>query len=68
MTGAIQVWDEEAREQPRSSAHSRPHGLDTDDTCLGAAKAGMLRRGCTDSPAEPTRELGLQAAGFSPSQ
>lgn len=38
------------------------------DTCSGAAKAAMLERGCTDSPAEPARELGLQAAGLSPSQ
>ena len=34
------------------------------DTCSGAAKAGMLRRGCTDSPAEPVTGLSLQVTGF----
>lgn len=38
------------------------------DTSSGAAKVGMLRKGCTDSPAEPVTELGLQAANSGPNQ
>lgn len=35
---------------------------------LGAARAGMLRWGESDNPAEPVTDLGLQAEGFDANQ